>query len=350
MTYRDALTCFAGVAVALTLVAGGAAHANATVAERARFSCALGKADSAWISTALTGWQRVSSAIQTPPTRFPILVFFDSLCAHRLDPAAGGSGRQTRYEGVGQTFVVGSAEHGGTVRLPDGDSVPARLVSFTSRLRNGEMFFVMSLPSVWRSSGRSELLATAVFMHEFTHTQSPALAARVDALIRRGLPERADDDIIQKRFDSLPDFGRAYVTERDLLFQAVSAPTGPSVADAARRALAHIDRRRSRFLRGTNAVYADAEDVFLSMEGTGQFAAYLWLLDPQGGAMPPSEAMTFIRRGGHRWSQDEGLALLLVLSRLDPAAPRELFGAAPTTILPLLRQTLARRHRASAPK
>jgi hypothetical protein len=104
-----------------------------------------------------------------------------------------------------------------------------------------------------------------------------------------------------------------------------------------------MDRRRARFFRGANAVYADAEDVFLSMEGTGQWSAYLWLADPEGGAMPASEALTFIRRGGRRWSQDEGLALLLVLSRLSPDAPRELFGPRASTVLPLLRRALSRR-------
>jgi hypothetical protein len=57
--------------------------------------------------------------------------------------------------------------------------------------------------------------------------------------------------------------------------------------------------------------------------------------------MRPDEALPFIRRGGRRWSQDEGLALLLVVSRLDPSAPRELFGPTPTTIIPLLRRATA---------
>jgi hypothetical protein len=164
----------------------------------------------------------------------------------------------------------------------------------------------------------------------------------VDALIRRGLPRTVDDDVIQKRFDSLPEFQRAYEAERDLLFEAASAPSRPGALDAARRALALMDRRRARFFSGSNAIYAEAEDVFLSMEGTGQWSAYLWLVDAEGGAMSPAEALPFIRRGGRRWSQDEGLALLMVLSRLAPSAPRELFGSSATTVIPLLRAALGR--------
>ena len=58
--------------------------------------------------------------------------------------------------------------------------------------------------------------------------------------------------------------------------------------------------------------------------------------------MSPEDALPYIRRGGRRWSQDEGLALLLVLSRLAPDAPREMFGANARTVLPLLRGALAR--------
>ncbi|MDB4881683.1 MAG: hypothetical protein JWL95_449 [Gemmatimonadetes bacterium] len=305
-------------------------------------ACRLASADSAWAAKALAGWQRQSAAsLHAPPTRFPILVLFDSLCSHTLAPALRGEANVALI-GAGQPFVLRSGEHGGSVRLPDGDSTPARLVSFASRLKNGDMFLVMSLPSIWRSSGRGEVLANAVFMHEFTHTQSPALGSRVDGLIRRGLPESVDDDIIQKRFDSLPAFRREYEVERDLLFQSARAPTRALAATTARRALAAMDRRRARFFRGRDALYADAEDVFLSMEGTGQWSAYLWLIDPAGGAMPAEEASTFIRRGGRRWSQDEGLALLLVLSRLAPESPRELFGPSAATVLPLLRAALKR--------
>ena len=305
-------------------------------------ACELGTADSAWTAIALDGWRRQSSrGLHAPPIRFPTLVLFDSLCSHTLRPTMRPAG-DVAFVGAGQPFALRSVAHSDTIRLPNGESQPATLLSFASRMRNGDMFFVMSLPSIWRASGRSDTLATAVFMHEFTHTQSPALGSRIDVLIRRGLPESIDDDVIQKRFDSLPAFRRAYEQERDLLYEAVRAPTRELAVRTARRALGAIDARRARFFRGPNALYGEAEDVFLSMEGTGQLTAYLWLTDPQGGAMSADAALPFIRRGGRRWSQDEGLALLLILSRLSPEAPREMFGTSARTVLPLLRGALVR--------
>jgi hypothetical protein len=333
-------TAIALVLLAVCLIDAHAASAAREPATRA--PCGFPATDSAWTARALEGWQRASSrSLHAPAIRFPTLVLFDSLCSYTLLPATRPAG-DVAFIGAGQPFVLRGVPHSGTVRLPNGESLPASLVSFASRTPNGDMFFVMSLPSIWRASGRSDTLATAVFMHEFTHTQSTALGSRIDALIRRGLPEQIDDDVIQKRFDSLPEFRRAYERERDLLFEAARAPTWDLAVRAARRALAAMDARRATFFRGPNALYADAEDVFLSMEGTGQWAAYLWLTDPQGGAMSAEDALPDIRRGGRRWSQDEGLALLLVLSRLAPDAPREMFGANARTVLPLLRRALVR--------
>jgi hypothetical protein len=333
-------TAIALVLLAVCLIDARAASAAREPATRA--PCGFPATDSAWTARALEGWQRASSgSLHAPAIRFPTLVLFDSLCSYTLLPAVRSAG-DVAFIGAGQPFVLRAAPHSDTIRLPNGETLPASLVSFASRTPNGDMFFVMSLPSIWRASGRSDTLATAVFMHEFTHTQSTALGSRIDALIRRGLPEQIDDDVIQKRFDSLPEFRRAYERERDLLFEAARAPTRDLAVRAARRALAAMDARRATFFRGPNALYADAEDVFLSMEGTGQWAAYLWLTDPQGGAMSAEDALPDIRRGGRRWSQDEGLALLLVLSRLAPDAPREMFGANARTVLPLLRRALVR--------
>jgi hypothetical protein len=330
--------CITLVLAAASLV--GASAASAVSESSPRAACSLSARDSAWIATALDGWQRQSSrALHAPPIRFPALVLFDTLCSYTLRPAARPIGDMS-FIGAGQPFEMRSAPHAGTIHVPNGESLPASLVSFASRSPNGDAFFVMSLPSIWRARGRSDTLATAVFMHEFTHTQNPVLGSRIDALIRRGLPEQIDDDVIQKRFDSLPEFRRAYERELDLLFQSARAPTRELAVAAARRALAEMDARRATYFRGADALYGDAEDVFLSMEGIGQWAAYLWLTDPQGGAMSADEALPYIRRG-HRWSQDEGLALLLVLSRLAPDAPRAMFGPNARTVLPLLRSAVA---------
>ena len=50
----------------------------------------------------------------------------------------------------------------------------------------------------------------------------------------------------------------------------------------------------------------------------GQWLIYRYFVAPAGGAVAPEDALRAVRRGGRWWSQDEGLALMLVVDRLLP--------------------------------
>jgi hypothetical protein len=76
--------------------------------------------------------------------------------------------------------------------------------------------------------------------------------------------------------------------------------------------------RRARWFVGDNAPFAAIDDVFLTMEGMGQLLIYRYLRSPEGGAASEAEAIEGVRRGRRWWSQDEGLALMLVVDRLVP--------------------------------
>jgi hypothetical protein len=298
-----------------------------------------------WVTDALEGWRRVNEAhLMISRLSAPLIVVFDTHCRFTLHPRGSGTERGS-FQAGGFEFEVTSASHQGEIVLPDGKSVHAQLVSFAGSLPDGGIYFVMSLPEIWATSAQAsntEMLASVVFVHEFTHTQSGELGDMVDALILRGLPEDTDDDVIQTRFEDRPGFADAYREERDLLYAAYSAEDQETMLDFAHRAMSAIDSRRARYFTGSEALYAEAEDIFLTMEGTGQFAAYQWLVDPLGGGLQPSEALDFVRRDGGVWSQDEGLALFLVLQRLSADWPRDTFGPESETVLVSLRKALNR--------
>ncbi len=88
---------------------------------------------------------------------------------------------------------------------------------------------------------------------------------------------------------------------------------------------------------------ADLEDIFLTMEGTGQLAAFEWMRHAEGGGMDTEAALDFVMREGTIWSQDLGLALLLTLDRLDPDWPGQVFSAEPATAYERLGQVLLRK-------
>jgi hypothetical protein len=249
----------------------------------------------------------------------PSIILFDARCVFNLSPHTTSSRRPESIT-VGPFHYDATATlHGDSIPIPGGDSIAPTLVSFAMPRPNGGMAFVMALPDIWAAQARASdtrLLATAVFMHEFTHTQSHALSAKVDSLTHQGLPTDADDDVIQTRFGKRAGFEAAYRHELDLLYAAVAAPDTAKVRALARQASESIDRRRAESFAGLDGVYARAEDIFLTLEGTGQYASYRWLINADGGHMQSTAAVTFLRRGGKRWSQDEGLALFLVLDRL----------------------------------
>lgn len=327
----------AALVVGSLLYASSAAAAQSPTAAGA--SCTFGAADREWTRHALDAWERVNTArLNIKAVVLPTLVLFDDACTHTFRPVEGAS-VGAGFRAGAHAFAVTSVSHGGQVSLPGGDQMPVGVTSFASADSGGRMFFVMSLPAIWQARVQAPdpiELATLVFIHEFTHSQSPGLGEAIGGLIARGLPSEIDDDIVQTRFAGRPGFQAAYEGERDLLYQAAVAPGVDAARSLAADALRLMERRRQQFFTGDDLVYADAEAVFLTMEGVAQWAAYRWLIDPAGGATTPEDALPLMRRGGRQWSQDMGLALMLVLDRLSPDWPERLLGPKPVTAVDLL--------------
>lgn len=293
-----------------------------------------------WTQRALLGWQRVNHhALKIAQPVPPVMVLFDAKCSFTLKPVPDDTQPGTLSAG-GFRYLSSGVAHQGKIALPDGQTVPAQLTSFAAPLPDGTMSFVMALPPIWLAQAKGNdraLLATAVFMHEFTHTQSAGFGRRIDALAKRGLPADVDDDVIQTRFASRPGFAASFKREQEMLWEAAAAPNMKDARALVRRVLRVIDNRRERYFKGPDGVYAPAEDLFLTLEGTGQYALYRWLTDPKGGAMSKPDALAFARRDGKRWSQDQGLAIYLVLDRLWVDWPPATFGAKEQTALESLR-------------
>jgi hypothetical protein len=294
-----------------------------------------------WTAGALASWDRLDRErlrIARPTT--PVITLFDADCTYTLMPDRRGDFRV----GARRYRTSGSA-HDGQVGLPDGGAVPAGKLAFASPMSDGRMFFIMALPSVWRADA-SELrdwrrLSMVVFMHEFAHSQQAAgLGARIDSLLARGLPEDSDDDVTQDRFGGQPDYLAAYEAERDLFYEAAAASDRDAARDVLALAARRMGDRRARWFRGADAIYAEADDVFLTLEGTGNWAAWTWLTDEEGGRLSSADATEFIRGGRKQWSQDEGLGIMLALDRLTPDWPALAFSPSGATADQLIARAL----------
>jgi hypothetical protein len=296
-----------------------------------------------WTAQALGAWDRLDRErlrIAEPVT--PIITFFDARCAYTLTPDRRGEFR------VGlRRYSARASAHPGQVTLPDGASVPATRLAFASPTSDGGMFFIMALPSLWQANGSEprdwRLLSMVVFMHEFAHTQQGGgLGRQVDDLLTRGLPEDADDDIVQDRFGARPGYEVAYEAERDLFYAAAAASGTETARAGLTQAARRMAERRARWFTGADTVYAEADDVFLTLEGTGNWAAWTWLTDPRGGRLSPADAKTFVRGGQTQWSQDQGLGIMLALDRVTPDWPAIAFAPRGVTADELIARALAR--------
>jgi hypothetical protein len=186
--------------------------------------------------------------------------------------------------------------------------------------------FVMTLPSVWRAAGvTSELglerLMDGVLLHEIMHTRQSGLATEhlAGPAASAGVSDaELSDDLLQERFEGDPEYVAAWGAERDLLYAAAAARSDAEARRLAGEALGLLRARRARWFNGERAGFAELDDIFLTMEGMGQWLIYRYFVSPAGGSVAPDEALAATRRGRRWWSQDEGLALVLVVDRLLP--------------------------------
>jgi hypothetical protein len=288
----------------------------------------------AWVEGALHASDQVMlRRLHLQPDPRPTIITFNERC---------------RFEakGPGGSRWVGTP-HKGKIALPDGNETDATITSFASRDdRTGERFFVMALPSVWRTgktiNSNDRLGLTGVFLHEFSHTrQMDVLRPRFDAAAKIWkLPDDFSDDSIQKHFQGDPIYAAVIEKEIDLLYRAAEEPDQDTARSLAKQALALIDARQKRWFTGDDAKLKPYDDLFLTMEGFGQWAAYAWLSDPGGGAMTEAAARSKMRGSRKWWSQEEGLALFLVIDRFVPDWAQEAFANPPALGIDLLRQAV----------
>ncbi len=315
--------------LAFSITTGAAAARGGGVAAARKTSCDVPSA-SPWISRWLAAWDLASREIlRLPDAPAPNIVFYDSSCVYTTSSVtAPGAPAVDGPALSGTTLRWRAMAHGDTLTLPNSQRLPVGLLSFANLDRATGPFFVMAAPSYWERALHSQDIGlTGVFLHEFAHTRQirgmAAVIGPIDSTWR--YPEELDDDAVQTHFASDSVYVASYLAERDLLYRAAAADSLAEVRALARQALAMMRRRHARWFRDDKAMFAILDDTFLSLEGAGQWTAYAWLAHPAGGRLDREAAVKRMLGRRRRWSQDEGLALFLVVDRLMPAWPSLVF-------------------------
>lgn len=305
-------------------------------------ACDVSAEDRAWMEQAIDAWRFSMREItgMDPQGDFGA-VFFDGACTLTSPNALSVQNPSAA--------TWSAAPHAEIVLLPNGDEMPAGVTSFASG-GEGVSFFVMSTPSVWRAGGvrgdpiSLEELMTFVLLHEGSHVaQMSTYGVRIGAIAEaNNLGEDFNDDSMQGVFGGNAEFTASVLRETELFVQAAAAADDAEALRLAREARDMMKARGARYFTGAYAYYTEAEAVFLTFEGAGQWAGYQWLIHPQGRAMDRDLA----RRAAMRsrwWSQNEGLAIALVLDRLGPQDwRRTAFGDGSRNLIEMLDAALAR--------
>lgn len=310
---------------------------DSTIVLLADQRCGLSVEDRRWLTEATAGWRVAArNFLKAPPRQLPTIVFYDAECSY------------TYATGASTTPGWTSAEHrGGIITLPNGGR--ATVVPSASNVETGPgtSFVLMSLPSIWRPIAPKSVIPLewfleGVLLHELSHAYQVAATPQVSfrALLELSTAplRKVSDDGVQEAFASNADYVRLFEAERDILFEAASAPTNMEARALACDGLALLRARRARYFSGPANLWLPVDELSLTSEGLGQWVSYKWMTSRRG--LPASLALSKLR--GHYWSQDEGLAIFLVVDRLVPNWQRRLFGHDPETAEQLLARACAR--------
>jgi hypothetical protein len=342
----------AGVGLAAAILSGaGRAGSQPSSGET---SCQLPEPERHWLQQALDGWTRIRhDALGLGPAPLPWLVLFDERCVWHLSPDPASQPAlettTTQLSMNGEPVPVFSGRHTGQVLLPDGRLIGTRATASTSVYGNGSATFsVVSMLGVWerdpRHAGEPRLgeFFQGLLIHELTHsTQLVAVVRRIAALRRANvMPAIVNDDVVQRRFGFVPSFRTAIEAERNIFYRAVQSPDKAKQREWAGQGLSMARKRRARFYTDRSTAFRDLEDVFFAMEGSAQWAAYRWARLQSGPQIADDTVIGFVRADRKYWSQDEGLALYLLIDALVPGWQARTFGATIVSPFALLEEAL----------
>jgi hypothetical protein len=318
--------------------------ASALVSSGARAEpavCDVSAADRAWIAQALSAWRYSAEGVAGAKVAQVFdTVLYDGACV-LVSPNA------LTAESL-DAIIWAATPHDGEIVLPNGEKMPAGVTSFADA-GGDDAFLVMSTPSLWEAAGVRndalglETMMVAVLLHEGAHlAQGDTYGARMNMLVESNdLPEDFSDDTIQYRFGDDVEFETSIARETELLFQAAAAPDRAVARQHAGEAIALMRARHARWFVGADSYLTEAEEIWLTLEGAGQWAGYRWLIDPNGGGVSEEIAMAHFARRGRWWSQNEGIALAFALDRIaGPGWRRHAFGDGAETLPAMLERAL----------
>ena len=306
------------------------------------------------VKTWFSAWEVIHKDVYHLDDLKPVdFVFFDGKFVYSTSNITVPEGFPVKGpELLNKSFAWKKALHNDSITLPDKKRVPVALMTFASPLQDNERraYFVMPLPAIWHAAGvtSKELgtahLITGVFLHEFSHSQQMQNFGKKISELENANPFNIEisDDIVQHLFDKDSSYTALYGKEVNLFYDAAAEGSKRTKDSLVIAGLKSMQTRHHKYFNDTFYLLRELDAFFLTMEGLGQFTIYAWLTHKKGPGLPAGVAINGIRRGKKWWSQDEGLALFLVLAQLSEPKnwARQMFGDTTESVVNLIEKQL----------
>ena len=273
-----------------------------------------------------TAWKLVSKEIFKIDKVKPVdFVFFDDKYIYSTSTTSMKNGSLVKGNNLmNLAFRWQKKLHNDSIILPDKSVVPINLMSFAAENSSdsSKSFFVMPLPGFWLQAGVSskdlglDNLITGVFIHEFSHSQQMQnFGKKITSFEREtNFGVEFTDDIVQTIFSKDSIYSKLYYKEIDLFYKSIeNKRLKRQLVD---KGLSVMKKRQKTYFKDKYENLKVLDNFFLTMEGLGQYAMFLWLTHADGGNIKREIAIEGVRRDGKSWSQDEGFALFLILDKL----------------------------------
>ncbi|MEQ8584231.1 MAG: hypothetical protein RIC30_00880 [Marinoscillum sp.] len=307
-----------------------------------------------WLEDWLSAWELISTEVlQLPKADPPAMLFYDQKYVYTTSQVSAPEG--VPFSGpsfFGLELDWRMQEHRDTLIIPDGQHVPVQLMTFAapSASPDSAPFFVMAAPDFWKTAGIDseevglEKMLTGVFLHEFSHARQMQGLGEQVSLLEQTSTFRYDvsDDLIQEYFSGDSSFVSTFRNEAELFFKAANAGNTADRIELSKQALAMYDQRQE-VIRSLNPTLVDLDDIFLTMEGTGQYLIVSWLTHPQckGGSVDLKTAIKATRRQKTWWSQDQGLALALLYEQISERPTwTSFYSGDPSSLIELIKEEI----------
>jgi hypothetical protein len=328
-TFKNPLASVAALALCTLAVAQEGAPAAAP-------ACSFSADDRAWVERALEAWRLASREITG-------IGFVPDFQAILFDADCVLTSRDALSSPTAEGVTWSATPHGGTITAPNGKELPVGITSFTSG-EKGVTFFVMSTPSVWSAGGAGsgaglERTMVAVLLHEASHVaQIGPYGKLLGKLIdENSLPDSFNDNAVQERFGKDKEFAASIERETSLFLKAAAEKDDVEAKLLVFEARDMMRERQARWMVGKDAYLVEAEDLWLTFEGSGQWVGYQWQIHPKGGGRTPAEVLPLVTRRTDDWVQVEGFAIVLALDRIvGPDWKKHAFGDGAQTVLQML--------------